>query len=188
MPFVPSKITSKGKREVHICPICDSAIKDSAGKRVGGQDAVECSGSCAIWLHKHCTGLSKQAFEEVNRSSVPFNCPQCRLDRQEIELKSLREIVCNLASELKALKSCLHPAPPTKGSGMSYSDIAQNGSAQSDETASTTPGHPQHSGSQSTPVMNNRNQDQHYSLVISGIAECEPSVRRPQRQSQDLRK
>ena len=113
---------------------------------------MECSGSCATWLHKHCAGLSKQAFEEVSRCSDLFYCPRC----QEIELKSLREIVCNLASELK---SRLPPASPTEGSGMSYSNIAKNGSAQIDETASTTPGHPQHFGSQSTPVMNNRNKD-----------------------------
>lgn len=69
--------------------------------RRGGQESVECSGTCAAWLHRHCAGLSKVAFKEVSKSDDPFYCPQCRLDKQELEIMSLRELVGVLASEIE---------------------------------------------------------------------------------------
>lgn len=110
MPIVSLNMSSettatsaKAKKDTFICPICDNIIKEAVGKRQG-QDAIECSGSCATWLHKHCAGLSKEAFLAANKSDKPFYCPQCRLNIQELEINSLRDIVKDLSSELTALK------------------------------------------------------------------------------------
>jgi len=93
-----------GKKDSHICPICDNAIRDAVGKRAG-HEAVECSGSCSTWLHRHCAGLSRKAFEQVSKSDDPFFCPQCRLDKQDMEIQSLRQLVSSLSSELSSTSS-----------------------------------------------------------------------------------
>ena len=50
-----------------------------------GHDSVECSGTCATWLHRCCAGV---AFQVVCDSNDPFYCSQCRLDRQERDIIS----------------------------------------------------------------------------------------------------
>ena len=85
------------------CSICDCAIREAARGRQG-DDAVECSGVCSTWVHRKCGGLSKAAYEVVSKSDKPFYCPQCRLDQQELEIHSLRELVGTLGAELEALR------------------------------------------------------------------------------------
>lgn len=88
------------KKDLVICPICDETIKDAVGKKEG-EDAIECNGSCSTWLHRRCAGLNKAAFNLASKSqSSPFFCPQCRLDKQEMEIQSLKKLVTNLAGQL----------------------------------------------------------------------------------------
>ena len=65
-----------------------------------GDDSIQCDGVCATWLHRRCAGLSKEAFTSVSKSNDPFFCPQCRLNQQELDLKSLRDMVANLSSHI----------------------------------------------------------------------------------------
>ena len=30
-----------------------------------GQDSVFCEGNCNVWLHRHCVGLTKSAFNHI---------------------------------------------------------------------------------------------------------------------------
>ena len=60
----PATCPSKAGPKKAMCPICDTLIRDSVARQAG-QDAVECSGSCSAWIHKHCAGLSKVAFQAV---------------------------------------------------------------------------------------------------------------------------
>ena len=82
-----------------VCPICDEFIIDDVSDK-SGQDSVYCDGVCLTWLHRRCAGLSKKAFGVIRQSSNPFCCPQCKLENQEQELKSLRDLVTNLSSHL----------------------------------------------------------------------------------------
>lgn len=86
------------------CPICEELILDAVGRKPG-QAAVECDGSCAAWLHRRCVGLSMAAFEVISKSSDPFFCPQCRLDKQQLEIDSLRDMVSSLSAKLSALSN-----------------------------------------------------------------------------------
>lgn len=92
-----------------ICPICDAIIRDAVGRRAG-QDSVECSGQCAGYVHRHCAGLSKAAFQRVSKSTQPFYCSQCRLDNQEKEINSLRDLIGSLNREIKRLEVELRSA------------------------------------------------------------------------------
>ena len=89
-------------KECFFCPICDEVILDAVGNKPG-EDSIQCDGSCATWLHRRCAGLSKEAFSIICKSSNPFFCPQCRLDNQELELKSLRDMVTSLSSHLSLI-------------------------------------------------------------------------------------
>ena len=111
----------------YICAICDEPILDAVGKDAG-HDSVECSGTCATWLHRCCAGLSKVAFQTVRDSNDPFYCPQCRLDRQERDIISLKTLVTSLFShlalisdELAALRSSQPTTAEATGSQLSSS-------------------------------------------------------------------
>ena len=101
-----------------ICPICDNVIRESTGRRQG-HDAVECSGVCSSWLHRHCAGLSKEAFSSVSTSDKPFYCPQCRLDKQELEIAALCELVGKLSTKLDGL---MKNVSETAGPALDVSD------------------------------------------------------------------
>lgn len=95
----PGTTSGAIKKVSFTCPICDETIKDAVGRRKG-QDAIECDGICATWLHRGCAGLSKLAYASLSKSSAPFYCPQCRLNKQDLEIKSLSVQVVDLASKL----------------------------------------------------------------------------------------
>ena len=101
-----TNINNKRKKTKFVCPICDKAILDAVGKK-SGEDAVECDGRCATWLYRRCAGLSKGAFEIVSKSNDPFFCPQCRLDKQELDIKSLRDLVIDISGQLKIVSNKL---------------------------------------------------------------------------------
>ena len=98
-PHSSASAVSKEDKVHYICPICDEPIVDAVGNDAG-HDSVECSGTCATWLHRCCAGLSKVAFQVVRDSNDPFYCSQCRLDRQERDIISLKTLVTNLSSHL----------------------------------------------------------------------------------------
>ena len=54
----------------HTCPACEDIIRETKG-RSKGQDAVFCDGSCQMWLHRCCAGLSKlQAGQASQRKEL----------------------------------------------------------------------------------------------------------------------
>lgn len=107
-----SKGDSTPKRDTCVCPICDYTIKKAVGRRQA-DDAVECSGICAAWLHRKCAGLSKPAYVAVSKSGKPFYCPHCRLTQQEQVIESLQELVGALSAELDTLKKLFVSSPST---------------------------------------------------------------------------
>ena len=59
-----------GKVKYH-CTICDEIIMDSVGKK-NVQLSIQCDGLYTTWLHHHCAGLLKAAFEIVCKLMIPF--------------------------------------------------------------------------------------------------------------------
>lgn len=55
----------KINQEKCVCPVCEEEIVDVTGKK-SGQEAIECEGSRAMWLHRGCASLS----EELTKISV----------------------------------------------------------------------------------------------------------------------
>ena len=84
------------------CPICENLILEAVGKKQG-QDAVQCDGDCATWLHRRCAGLTYEAFKLISKSDKPFYCSHCRLNKQELEINSLRDVISNMSSQLTSV-------------------------------------------------------------------------------------
>lgn len=198
--YMPTESTSasssaiKQKKESHTCPICDSAIKDATGRRMG-QDAIECSGSCDTWLHRHCAGLSKRAFKAVSKSNDPFYCPQCRLDVQELELRSLKETIRSLTSEIASLKDMVttlssaissatkqEKEPHTCSTCDSIMKDVPVSNGTTKHVVSTEP-----RDHQSLPVTTGqRDKDRQTNVVFFGVDECAAGTSKPDRLKSDI--
>ena len=181
-------------KECFFCPICDEVILDAVGNKPG-EDSIQCDGSCATWLHRRCAGLSKEAFSIICKSSNPFFCPQCRLDNQELELKSLRDMVTSLSShlsliadELVTIKAHAKVSVPSESdTGRSYA------SAVSTDKMSAYPTSCENS---KEPFPANRNivtkaataqdeRDRKFNLIIFGLRESKIGTPKHRRNSND---
>ena len=78
-------------------------IRETKG-RSKGQEAVFCDGSCQMWLHRCCAGLSRKRFEAVASSEEPFLCPACQRSSQQETITLLKDDVAALRAELFQLK------------------------------------------------------------------------------------
>lgn len=74
-PSTQSMKPSKDKKGQFTCPICLDPILEAVGRKAG-DDAIECDGSCATWLHRRCAGLTREVYLAVSELSDPFFCPQ----------------------------------------------------------------------------------------------------------------
>ena len=79
----------------HNCPVCENAIRETKG-RSKGQDAVFCDGSCQMWLHRCCAGLSRKHFEAVASSEELSLCPACQRGSQQETITLLKDDVAAL--------------------------------------------------------------------------------------------
>jgi len=74
-----------------------------------GQDAVYCEGQCQSWIHRKCSGLTSQVFEQICESEDKYLCPFCALSVQNCELVELRKLVKSLSEKVEKLSG----NPPT---------------------------------------------------------------------------
>ena len=79
------------------CPICVENIVD-ASSETDVDDSVLCEGICASWLHRKCSGFSKDAFAKIGDPNTPFHCPSCRMDKLESQRSIHEESVSALPS------------------------------------------------------------------------------------------
>lgn len=186
--------STRAKKGLCVCPICDSAILEAVGRK-SGQDAIECEGSCSAWLHRHCAGLSKEAFKAIrlNKSNNPFFCMHCRLERQEAEIESIKSLVTNLASqltmacdELASLKEQLGSSEvPRNDVVPRYSSVVSG----RDTHRSQSTGAAKADSSGVTAANNNTNHMEHdrkFNLVIFGIIESNKGTPRHIRIKKDM--
>lgn len=95
--------SSTGDLSRHTCPVCEDIIRETKG-RSKGQDAVFCDGSCQMWLHRCCAGLSRERFEVLASSEESFLCPACQRDSQQETITLLKDELAALRAELHQLK------------------------------------------------------------------------------------
>ncbi len=66
--------------------------------------------------YRRCAGLSKKAFDLACKSTTPFLCPNCKLERQSKDISTFKSLVDKLAGEIDTLKVSLEAKPIIKGS------------------------------------------------------------------------
>ena len=186
-PIITQWSKSKKPKDRVICSVCDDPIIDSVGNKPG-EDSIFCDGNCSAWLHRRCAGLSKSAFLELSESDRLFLCPHCRLNTQERELASLKDLVSNLSShltlvldELKELKLRESLATPEGGAKsakpLSYADAASAGQSIREPIASPN---------QNRHIRQALSGDRKFNLVIYGIHEQSKGTSKHVRSAEDL--
>ena len=141
-----------------------------------GQESILCDGPCKSWIHRRCAGMSKAAFSSISKSTDPFFCPLCKLSKNELEVKLLKDKVSLLESKLQSALSQLESATW-------YSRPATHSEASSLSDTAPSPG-PQ--GSQFHGDTASRS-DQRCNVVIYGLQECRQGSSRQDRWEEDLK-
>ena len=88
------------------CKECGKAVRSN-------QRAVQCDG-CDEWIHTACTGISKQAYQNMKGTSATWICCTCGMPNfsstffTSMEKTVLSNHFCNLSSRVNSIS---HPAP-----------------------------------------------------------------------------
>ncbi|KAG8308744.1 hypothetical protein J6590_102422 [Homalodisca vitripennis] len=59
------------KKEITICPICDSMVLES-------DEGVLCDGPCSVWYHRLCMGMTADHYSKINKQAKGYKtwfCP-----------------------------------------------------------------------------------------------------------------
>ena len=91
------------------CDVCCSAIVE--GKEV----ALQCEGSCQMWLHRYCAGVSVSHFKLLANSSTPFVCTYCSQQVHQATVCQFQSEVAALKAEVVELRSALDSLPSNAG-------------------------------------------------------------------------
>ena len=58
--------------------VCGNKITETNKEEgITCDDAIFCEGKCSAWIHRTCTGLSKQSYVALSESESPYLCPHC---------------------------------------------------------------------------------------------------------------
>ena len=98
-----SKVEKKSQAK---CGICSSVIIDSSDVDVG-EDSIFCEGTCQVWLHRTCAGLTVPKFNEISKSDQKFLCVHCRLDGQSEIIKDIKANLSDIHIKLDELLSSM---------------------------------------------------------------------------------
>lgn len=185
---------SKSKKVTVVCPICDSIIKETVGKRPG-HDAIECNGSCSAWIHRQCAGLTKDDYLAASQTDTPFYCSKCRLDQHELEIQSLRDMVIQLSNKLN--EACGELAF-LKNSSMLTKQVSNNEN-HGNQTVDVTPSVKVHASRGSYaqvtrgsfqqelgPTISSKSPDRKSNLILYGIKEYDKGTPWLQRSMNDI--
>ena len=122
--------SSTGDVSRHTCPVCEDIVRETKG-RSKGQDAVFCDGSCQMWLHRCCAGLSRERFEALASSEESFLCPACQRDSQQETITLLKDELATLRADLLQLKESVvalqASKPKSKETNLSWNVVAGRG-------------------------------------------------------------
>ena len=121
--------------------MCDKIIKEKSN-RSNGEECIFCEGSCQGWIHRHCAGIPKPAFEALNRSQDPFLCVYCsnfKICELKQSIQALENEVTSLKTQVSDLTST--PADTALSSPVSVSYASALGQRSRDSEIQSSFGH-----------------------------------------------
>ena len=80
------------------CDLCLAVIVDNK------EDALQCEGSCQLWFHRYCAGVSLSHFKSLASSDKPFVCLLCSQERHQVAVNELKSEVAALRTEVAELR------------------------------------------------------------------------------------
>lgn len=166
-----------------ICPICDQVIREAKGN-VKGHEAIFCDGSCQVWLHRCCAGLSKSRYEALSGTVDPFLCPSCQSNCQQQSLDQLKAELNLLRSDFEELKDSVSTSQSTVNQSIpvissSWANVVKDNPGASPNKNSTAT-------STKLPTSHKNESDRKSNVILYGIPECEPGTPRLDRYNLDL--
>ena len=179
----PPRVSEKRKKKNQPVArlICDITIKEST-EYIDGDDAIYCDGDCEGWLHRKCVFMSKQLYDKLSNNHDMYYCPNCASAKQSQEItvlkkqveeltkeitnvEALKQRITNLEKELSVVNANTTSDSPTPSSAPSTTPIANNSSNQQ--------------------VNLRASPDHRFNLIIQGIPECPPNMKRFERFQSD---
>lgn len=97
---MPRKVEKACKTDKPVCDLCCSPVGE-------GEDALRCEGSCNMWLHRYCGGVSASHFKDLAGSSTSFVCLYCSQKAQQDTISKLQSEVAALKVEVVQLRAAL---------------------------------------------------------------------------------
>ncbi len=96
----PKRGAGKATTEVNKvkCDLCLAAIVNNK------DDALQCEGSCQLWFHRYCAGVSLSHFKSLANSSKPFVCLHCSQEHHQVVVNELKSEVASLKAEVAELR------------------------------------------------------------------------------------
>ena len=165
-------IQKKKSKEVITCPVCEDSIADPSNKS-DGDDSVFCEGSCNVWFHRRCAGLSIQAFKKLTISKEPFMCYQCSLVKHKDEIAYLKQMIQDLSKEVSEIKN-----------KVPESDVKSKSNAMTTQPKFTN----KQTAKAPNAISQSHNTERNFNIVIYGINESPPGTSKSYRVKADLDK
>lgn len=179
----PPKVTEKRTKEAQqvTCLICDVRIIESTND-VDGDDAVYCEGDCKAWLHRKCVSMSKLLYDKISDSDDSYYCPNCATFKHLQEISILRNQVKDLTDELASIKTLKQKVVDLE---KELSLIKDRPPSSSPTSSNFIPATPAINSSANQQKNSGTSPDRKFNLIIQGIPECSPNMKRFERFQSD---
>lgn len=155
------------------CPICEEVIKEATDDSPG-DEAIYCEGQCEAWFHRKCAGISKKAYEQAGESENPFYCMSCLQVHYNQEISQLKEQLALLFSKI-----------PKVTEGGSNQQLDQTYPETCAVKNSLKP--PTVISQNDAPRRPADTSARKFNVVLSGLPECPPGTKKPDRNYADLK-
>ena len=83
------------------CDLCLAAIVEDK------EDALQCEGTCQLWFHRYCAGVSQSLFKSLAGDDKPFICLHCSQESHHATVNELQSEVAALRAEVVELRAAL---------------------------------------------------------------------------------
>ena len=75
------------------CDLCLAAIAEDK------EDALQCEGTCQLWFHRYCAGVSQSHFRTLaSANDKPYVCLHCSHEHHQATVNELRSEVGSVYS------------------------------------------------------------------------------------------
>ena len=84
------------------CDLCLAAITEDK------EDALQCEGTCQLWFHRYCVGVSQSLFRTLaSTDDKPYVCLNCSHEHHQATVNELWSEVAALRAEIAELRTAL---------------------------------------------------------------------------------